>query len=239
MVNTSGILGLTIVLILGIILIIGAILFVYKIVYNLSIKRRLAQGIVDGRQWPSPKNILLTTLIIILVIIIVISAIIATNNSTTDTQSNYYGSLSVYDSDDLSGTAMEIYKNAYNTGKLSGYTKEEKTKGDFHYICFKSDDEYDELHPAFVMFVEYTGSKEFEGYLEYATITDNSNSSRGKYNCGKISDYYFVAGNFDYDTMFCTYTLGLYSDYNIAKKAYNNLSFEKADKVFEITIDMD
>ncbi len=240
MVNVNGIISLTILLILGIIFIVGATLIVYKVIYNLVIKRRLSQGLVDGRQWPSPKSILLSVLIAILLIIIVISSIGIPNKDTSSIKTNYNQLCNVvtHTSDELNGTAMGIYKNAYSTGKLSGYTKEEQTKGNFHYICFKSDDGYDALHPAFVMFVEYIGSDDFEGYMDISSINSDDGSWGYDSSCGETSDYYFVAGNFDYDTISCTYTLGLYNDYSALQKAYDNQSFDNADEVFEITIDM-
>ncbi|MGN0489553.1 MAG: hypothetical protein ACI4HO_09855 [Ruminococcus sp.] len=240
MVNINGIISLTILLVLGIIFIVGVILVVYRVIYNLAIKRRLSQGIVDGRQWPSPKNVLLSVLIVILLIIIVISSIGILNQDTPSGKINYNQLCNVvtHTSDELDETAMGIYKNAYSTGKLSGYTKEEQTKGNFHYVCFKSDDGYDALHPAFVMFVKYIGSDDFEGYMDISSINSDDDSWVYGSSCGEISDYYFVAGNFDYDTISCTYTLGLYNNYSALQKAYDKQTLENADEVFEITIDM-
>ncbi|MGN0476627.1 MAG: hypothetical protein ACI4HM_04730 [Ruminococcus sp.] len=240
MVNVNGIISLIILLVLGIIFIVGVTLVVYRVIYNLAIKRRLSQGIADSRQWPSPKSVLLSVLIVILLIIIVISSIGILNQDTPSKKINYNQLCNIvtHTSDELDETAMEIYKNAYNTGKLSGYTKEEQTKGNFHYVCFKSDDGYDALHPAFVMFVEYIGSDDFEGYMDTSSINSDDDSWVYGSSCGETSDYYFVAGNFDYDTISCTYTLGLYNDYSALQKAYDNQILENADEVFEITIDM-
>ena len=53
-------------------------------------------------------------------IFIALSIIIKTNY-------NMVCNVVTHTSGELDGTAMGIYKNAYITGKLSGYTKEEKT----------------------------------------------------------------------------------------------------------------
>lgn len=240
MVNPIGIISLTVLLILGIILVVGITLIVYKVIYNFVIKKRLSQGIVDGRQWPSPKSVLISVFAVILLIIIVVFSIGFFNQDTSSIKTNYNMVCNVvtHTSDELDGTAMGIYKNAYSTGKLSGYTKQEKTKGNFHYVCFKSDDGYDALHPAFVMFVEYIGSDEFEGYMDISSIDSGADSWVYGSSCGEISDYYFVAGNFDYDATSCTYTLGLFNNYSELEKAYDNQILENVDEVFEITIDM-
>lgn len=240
MANPTGIICLTAFLILGIILIVGITLIVYKVIYNLVIKRRLSQGTVDGRQLPSPKSVLLSVFVVILLIVVVIFSIAVLNQDTSSTRINYNQACNVvtHTSDELDGTAMGIYKNAYNTGKLSGYTKEEQTKGNFHYMCFKSDGGYDALHPAFVMFVEYIGNDDFKGYRDITSINSDEESCVYGSNCGETSSYYFVAGNFDYDTISCTYTLGLYSDYSASKKAYDNQTSDNGDEVFEITVDI-
>lgn len=241
MVNPIGTISLTGVLLLGIIFIVGITLIAYKLIYNIAINRRLSQGIVDGRQWPSPKSVLLSVLIVILLVIIVIFAIGMSNQNAENIKSNYSQAYDVitHTSDELDGTAMEIYKDAYTTGKLSGYTKEEKTEGDFHYVCFKSEDGYDALHPAFVMFVEYIGVDDFEGYMDISSIDRANYSLVCGSSCGETSDYYFVAGNFNYYDASCTYSLGLYKDYSALKKAYDNQLLDKADEIFEITINMD
>lgn len=232
-------------MILGFALFIAGSLIAYVIVYNCIIKKRIQRGETGGRQWPSPKNVLLVVLSItvvialIITIINVISAHTYINNTSAcmNERSQDWDSVS-YTAEELMDSNMAVYASAFETGELTGYTKEEKTEADFRYLLFVSKEDYNILHPTFVLFVEYTGDEDY-GYFADETgffnLYDGMGISSGS--CGESSEYYFVAGNYDRHVKSCTYTLGLYKNEESIKADYAEII--NADTYIDIDITME
>lgn len=236
-------------MILGFALFIAGSLIAYVIVYNCIIKKRIQRGETGGRQWPSPKNVLLVVLSIAVVIALtitvinVVSAWLYTNNTDSGVSEANTQSLDVvsYTSEELKDSNMAVYASAFETGELKGYTKEESTEGDFHYVLFKSEDTYDVLHPAFVMFVEYTGDEEYGYFADEIGLYgyEVAGTSVATSTCGDASEYYFVAGNYDWYDVFCNYSLGLYKSDKNMKFDIENGGVPSADTYIDIDITME
>lgn len=185
---------------------------VYTALYNAKIKRRLEQGITTGRQWPQPKNIVLIILIVALSIICVISVIKGFKRTNTPPVNiNNIGYAESYLSYELKDSQFEHYMEAYETGKLSGYTLTEATEDEFTYKYFRSESYFDLIHPSFVLFIEYTGNDDFKGYSDSIAISYGSEAGVSGFECGEASDYFCVIGNVNHlEGHAVTYQLNLH-----------------------------
>lgn len=237
-------------MILGFAVFIAGSLIVYVIIYNSIIKKRITRGETGGRQLPSPKNILLVVLSIAVVVAITITVINVLSasvyvdtgklNTATDVSSRDWDVVS-YTSEELADSNMAVYAQAFETGKLQGYTKEESAEGDFRYVLFKSEDSFDILHPAFVLFVEYTGDEDYGYFTDETGVFSLQAKGTGvsSSTCGEASDYYFAAGNYEHSTAFCTYSLGLYKSDENMKYDIENGGISSADTYIDIDIIME
>ena len=187
-------------------------LIVYTAIYNARIKKRLSLGITTGKQWPQPKNILVIILIITLSIacvVTVLSSFPRTRYSNLNV--NNIGTVETYLSYELKDSPYEHYINAYETGKLGGYTLTEATKDEFSYKYFRSETYFDLLHPSFVLFVEYTGNENHTGYIESTSISYGKELGASSMECSETSDYICVIGNVNHaEGHNATYQLNLY-----------------------------
>lgn len=200
--------------ILGIIILVFISILVYTAIYNAKISRQLQQKNMVGKQWPSPRNVVLTVVIIILAICFIGSILNNKGDSQTVVYSaNQYADYVSYTSDEIKNTAYKHYTEAFETGELAGYDKIEKTEGDFHYMYFISSEKYNILHPSFILFVEYTGDKKISGYLDESRIYHDEGNSWGGCGGGNAADYYCVIGNINFETyMGFSYRLSVYDD---------------------------
>lgn len=218
---------------IGIIALIIFSLVVYTYLYNRKIKQVFEAGDTSGRQWPAPKNVIGMILIIILILYGIISIV---HNSEKQGQTgnvsiNYEAGNAFYTADTLKGTYAENYVQAFETGMLTGYEMTEKTEGNFHYMCFLSSDDYDSLHPGFILFIEYIGNEEYEAYRADNTeyINDNNNFSYSDW--GEASEYYCVIGNIDFDKYekySCTLAL-----YDTSKNMEEDIDTDELDYVYD------
>lgn len=202
----ARILGISIVLVLAIV-----IFILYTTIYNAKIAKQLQKGMTKGKQWPAPKNIVLGAVIICLII----NFLASNNNGNYNEQVysvNQFTDYVEYTSEEIKGTVYEQYTVAYETGELAGYEKVEKTENNFHYVYFISE-EYDILHPTFILFVEYVGENNNLRYTSESKIQESEGNSWGSGSGGNTSEYYCVIGNMDLGKIDgFNYTLALYDD---------------------------
>lgn len=201
-------------------------LIVYTALYNAKIKKRLAQGITTGKQWPQPKNIVLIILIVALSIACIVTILSSFPRSRYSyININNIGNVESYLSNELQGTPYEQYIEAYETGKLSGYTLTEATEDEFSYKYFRSEDYFNLLHPSFVLFVEYTGADELTGFIDSSSISYGTELGASGMNCGETSDYFCIIGNVNHlEGHNVTYTLNLFSTEGDASEEFDRVA---------------
>ena len=201
---------------------------VYTAIYNAKIKKRLAQGITTGRQWPQPKSIVMIILIVALGIICVISIIKGFKRTNTlHVNMNNIGYAESFLSYELKDSQFEHYIEAYETGKLNGYTLTEATEDEFSYKYFRSESYFDLIHPSFVLFVEYTGNDDFKGYSDSVAISYGSGAGASGFECGETSDYFCVIGNVNHlEGHDVTYQLNLHKTEADALSYFENITYE-------------
>ncbi len=201
-------------------------LVIYTIIYNTAIKRKLSQGITTGRQWPQPKNIVLIILIVALSIACVVTILTSfPRTKYPDVNVNNIGTVESYLSHELQGTPYEHYIEAYETGKLSGYTLTEATEDEFSYKYFRSESCFDLLHPSFVLFVEYIGSDELTGFIDSSSISYGTGLGASGMICGETSDYFCIIGNVNHlEGHDVTYTLSLFSTESEVFKEFDRIT---------------
>lgn len=206
-------------------------LIVYTAIYNAKIKRRLAQGITTGKQWPQPKNIVLIILIVALSIVCVVSVINGFGNSNyPPVNMNTIGYAESFLSYELQSSPYEYYIEAFETGKLSGYTLTEATEDEFHYMYFRSESYFDLLHPSFVLFVEYTGDEDYKGYIDSSVISFGTAFGVSGMDCGETSEYFCVVGNVDHmQGHDVTYQLYLYNTEADAFEEFDRITSSEND----------
>lgn len=211
-------------------------LIVYTTIYNARIKRRLSQGDTTGRQWPQPKNIVLIILIVALIIVSVVSVIGGFGNmKQVPVNINHIGAVESYLSYELQGSQYEHYIEAYETGKLNGYTLTEATEGEFHYMYFRSENYFDLLHPSFVLFIEYTGKEEYKGYVDSYAISYGSEFGVSGKECGETADYFCVVGNVNHaEGHDVTYQLALYNTETDALENFENEVIANSEKTITL-----
>lgn len=201
-------------------------LIVYTAIYNAKIKQRLAQGVTTGKQWPQPKNIVLIILIVALSIACIVTILSSFPRSRySDININNIGNVESYLSNELQGTPYEHYTEAYETGKLSGYTLTEATEDEFTYKYFRSEDYFNLLHPSFVLFVEYTGADELTGFIDSSSISYGTELGVEGKICGETSDYFCIIGNVNhYEGHSATYSLNLFATESEALKEFERMA---------------
>lgn len=214
-----------VIIVIVIAIIIAASITIYKLIYNIKINRQLQSDDNTGKQWPTPGKIVFS-LIIVSLVLFCISLIIYNynNHDQTGTYSvNQYTDYVSLTSEEIKESAYAHYVNAFESGELKGYDKVEKTENNFHYFYFISRDDYDILHPSFVLFVEYIGNSEYVGYNEDMKIYASDDNSWGSSSGGNISEYYCVIGNMDFSRM-CgfNYKLSLFNDYEKMQEYKNS-----------------
>lgn len=217
-------------------------LIVYTAIYNARIKRRLAQGITTGKQWPQPKTIVVVILIIALSIVCAVSVRRSFVNlrQMTPANINHIGTVESYLSYELPDSPFAHYAEAYKTGKLSGYTLTEATEGDFHYMYFRSESYFDLLHPSFVLFVKYVGTEDYKGYIDTNGISFGTELGVSGMRCGGAADYFCIIGNVNHgEGHQAIYQLALYAtetdaledfDKDITTNAGKAIAFETTEE---------
>ena len=201
-------------------------LIVYTVIYNARIKKRLSQGITTGRQWPQPKNIAMIILIVALSIVCIVTVLTSFPRTRySDVNVNNIGTIESYLSSELDGTLYEHYIEAYETGKLTGYTLTEASDDEFSYKYFRSEDYFNLLHPSFVLFVEYTGNENHTGYIESTSISYGRELGASSMECSETSDYICVIGNVNHSEGHnATYQLNLYKTEADAYKEFDRVT---------------
>lgn len=216
--------GIKIFLLLTMVLFIGLIsLAIYTFMYNKRIEAKLKKGDKTGIQWPEPKNIVLVIMTVLVVVSGIINLLSVDGGSGQHINVNQYVDYATYTSKDIVGTSAENYIEAFEKGELIGYKKEEKTENNFHYIYFISEEEYDIIHPSFILYVEYVGEKEYKGYMDTAKVfldeSNNFSSSGG----GDKEEFYVVVGNVNLEGGYSfEYEIGLFEDESKMEKEYND-----------------
>ena len=216
--------GIKIFLLLTMVLFIGLIsLAIYTFMYNKRIEAKLKKGDKTGIQWPEPKNIVLVIMTVLVVVSGIINLLSVDGGSGQYINVNQYVDYATYTSKDIVGTSAENYIEAFEKGELIGYKKEEKTENNFHYIYFISEEEYDIIHPSFILYVEYVGEKEYKGYMDTAKVfldeSNNFSSSGG----GDEEEFYVVVGNVNLEGGYSfEYEIGLFEDESKMEKEYND-----------------
>lgn len=207
---------------------------VYTAIYNARIKKRLSQGVTTGRQWPQPKSIVMIILIVALGIICVVSVINGFSRTRNNPVNiNNIGYAESFLSYELKDSQFEHYIDAYETGKLSGYTLTEATEDEFSYKYFRSENYFDLIHPSFVLFVEYTGNDDFKGYSDSIAISYGSEGGASGFECGETSDYFCVIGNVNHlEGHAVTYQLNLHKTEADALSYFDNMTDENELEAF-------
>ena len=208
--------------IIGLLVLTFGILIIYTCIYNICINKMLQNGSASKIQWPTPKNVVITILLVFLIafcVVFIIDNFSGSNNRVVYSES-YTDDTIVGTVDELKGTYAEIYLDAYTSGALTGYKKIEKSEGNFHYICFQSEEEYDTLHPQFIMFIEYVGGEVYSTYAYESTlyINNGNNFSGGSYDAA--DQLYCVIGNVD---------LAKYESYSLTFALYKDEAMVKED----------
>lgn len=210
----------------GLIVLLFASLFIYTAIYNKRIKRILENPDTAGRQWPTPRNVVL---MILLIVMLNFSLGAISNNRSEEqvvTNVQYSDDTVVCAMSELEGTYAEIYMDVYTTGELVGYKKFEKTEDDFHYICFESIAENDSLHPGYILFIEYVGEGNYGAYGYNSTVYMNNGNSLSGGSYGSADEVYCVIGNVDFSN---------YDGYRLKFGLYEDLA--QAEKDFEQNVD--
>lgn len=198
-------------------------LVAYKAIYNARIKRRLFQGDTTGKQWPQPRNVVLTVLIVALSIVCVASVLSGfAERRQTYVNINHIGDVQSYRPHELPDSQYDHLLEAYETGSLSGYTLTEGTEGDFHYLYFRSEHYFDLLHPSFVLFVEYVGEQDYGWVNETTGISFGTESGFSGSSCCETAPYFCVVGNVNHaEGHSATYQLSLYAAQADVKKDFD------------------
>ena len=137
----------------------------YLHVYTKKINRRLQEGPAGNRKelW-SPFRFCLTsaavTVLILVVLLLILVAVSDSRNSNSNdnaatTNCNFYTKEEIEGISWLSNYSME--ENA-------GYTRHEAQDENFRYTCFISEEPYDDMHPGFLVFIEYIGAAELSDF---------------------------------------------------------------------------
>ena len=201
-------------------------LIVYTAIYNAKIKQRLEKGITTGRQWPQPKNIVLIILIVALSISCIVTILTSFPRTRyPDVNVNNIGTIESYLSSEREGTPYEHYIQAYETGKLTGYTLTEATEDEFSYKYFRSEDYFNLLHPSFVLFVDYIGSDELNGFIDSSSVSYGTELGVEGKICGETSDYFCIIGNVNhYEGHSATYSLNLFATESEALNEFERMA---------------
>lgn len=182
-----GFIGISII---GFILLALFISVIYFCIYQYSINKQLQTG-TKKKTLPTPLNVCITVLIVTLLTIVIISTGLIVYQNVNHTSydkayTNFNSAKTVYSdcytSDDISDTYAALYEEK---NELPGYTKYQKTDGAFLYTYYISNTDYDILHPKCIVFLEYSGTDNYDLYAI---------DSGFAYNDG-FADY---SGNFDY-----------------------------------------
>ncbi|MBQ3544625.1 MAG: hypothetical protein IJA34_06535 [Lachnospiraceae bacterium] len=231
--------GISIFLLLVIVLFIGLIsLAIYTFMYNKSIEAKLKKGDKSGIQWPEPKNIVLVIMTVLVVVSGIINLLSSDSGSGQVVNVNQYVDYATYTSKDIVGSSAENYVEAFEKGELKGYKKEEKTENNFHYIYFVSEEDYDILHPSFILFVEYVGEKEYKCYMDEAKVYLDEGNNFSSSGGGENEEYYVVVGNIDLDSGYgFKYEMGMYEDEAKMEKEVNEDCLKDASERVSIIIE--
>lgn len=199
---------------------------VYFLIYQVRINKKLQTG-KEMKKMPSPFALLIAVVMIIgiltLVSIIFMVVFYAPKQSTFDEGVVSLNNLSVadyryYTPEDISGT----YAEAYERGReLPGYNRYEKEDGNFLYTYYLSKQDYDILHPKFVLFLEYTGEEDYDIYECEMGFAQDGLADYGGFCDEKIPEYLCFVGNADGDCSFDIY-IGTYTQ-SAYDEAQNNM----------------
>ncbi len=225
---------LSLLLILALSVISVLALLIYKAVCNHRIKKQLSGEVTYKHRYIEPKSIIIVILSVMLAIMFVAMTAVCGYKRPNNNVDNYRSAF--HTPKELEESPLAIYKDAYTKKSLTGYTREEAQKNNFKYILYKSEDDYNSmLYPTFIMFVEYTGNKKFEGSVATESFEFRDGSHGATTQHDEIFDYYFVCGNVDSNADF-TFKLGLYSDVADAKTDFSNENCVGADETFELKL---
>lgn len=223
---------LALLLILALCVIAVFALLIYKAVCNHRIKKQLSGEVTYKRKFIEPHHIIIIILSVMLAIMFVV--LTAFCGYKVPNMDNYQSVF--YTPEELEDSPLAIYKEAYTQKSLTGYTREEVQEDNFKYILYKSEDDYNSmLYPTFIMFVEYTGNKMFEGSVAMDSIDTNNSGYSTAIQHDEVPDYYFVCSNIDSNADF-TFKLGLYSKLTDAKTDFSNETCVGADETFELKL---
>ena len=160
--NFSISIRLFIVILVGIAFIafvVGVSTLIYMKIYTSKINAHLGENRGTlGKPMMSPGRFSLVALGIAIVFIIFFgacNAYRASNHASINEDAIYR--FNMYKQDVLGASYMSNFSKENNPG----YEKIEETTSEFKYTCFLSEDEYDQMHPTFVVFVEYIGKEKF------------------------------------------------------------------------------
>jgi len=209
-------------------------LLIYKAVCNHRIKKQLSGEVTYKRKFIEPKSIIIIILSVMLAIMFVAMTAVCNYTPSHNNVDNYQSVF--YTPEELEDTPLAIYKDAYTQKSLTGYTREEVQEDNFKYILYKSEEDYNSmLYPTFIMFVEYTGNKKFEGSVATESFEFRDGSHGATTQHDEVHEYYFVCGNVDSNADF-TFKLGLYSKLADAKTDFSNENCVGADETFELKL---
>ena len=158
----NRVISLSIIIIAAIAIIVAAIML-YKLFYNKRINKQLHDKAVRPLKLMPPRAFAITTVFIVLLTIVAVTTYMALADPGGIKVPEEYRT-AVYDYQDFSADQAIGYRSLYSIEENPGYTKTVEQKGDIRFTCFIRIDAFDYYHPAFIVYAEYTGSKEILHY---------------------------------------------------------------------------
>lgn len=159
------------------ILLIAAPTFIYVKIYQGRINKRISNiNDKSSKQMLEPFRfcIIWSASVVILSILFIVIINNAVNSDISDSLGSYY--FEIYEGDEI----PESYIANFSMEENAGYVKAEKEEKDFRVTAFYSKEDYDGLHPSFIVYVQYTGNEEYVAQDVYGSFGDNNGLSSGQ-----------------------------------------------------------
>lgn len=194
---------------------------IYFFLYTRKINQRLKEGVYEGRRLWTPQKVVLCLVIAVLVILCIVplSRLITGDKDTPVIDDAYYQAEymhEVYTPEEM----QEGYLQQYSIDENPGYEKTIEQVGDVKFTYFISEQSYDRMHPAFIVYVQYTGNEPVEVYdymvqfltTEYQNLWGNGSGG------ADTSDYICIMGNASINCIVEVYA-GYYQEKEYAERS--------------------
>jgi len=211
MLNWASIVALIILAGIAMFAVVAVILVIYFCAYRKNINKAVVLGEEAPRKMLPPYKLFLILGIGAFLIIVGVSACkIGKNSNGSSPEDKYYEAIYGYNMY-VEEQMQEGYRSVYSIEENKGYTKDVIVKGDVKFTCFISETGYDNIHPRFIIYIEYTGDKELVTFCYNGKFKDNKeNVITGYGTSGRDitkNEVLTVIGNTDIN---CIFELSIY-----------------------------